>query len=147
MSAKIAKKIIQKAAKNSAKQGYKSAGKYAAEKGLDVGKSALPYGLIPAAMAAPYIHSSMDTSGVPGGNAESRLMARLEEGAPSAIHAPRSDALQAITMKMRGVESALNGSPAGLLFPDGLTTYLEAVNNPAEKPSAETRILGLLDFL
>lgn len=147
MSAKVIKKLLKKSGKNAAKKGYKAGGKTAVKDEVRGSNSARPYGIIPSALAAPYLHSAFDTSGVPGGNAESKLMARLEEGVPSSIHAPRSDALQAMTMKMRGAEEALQGSPASLLFPDGLTTYLEAVNNPRDKPTAETRLFGLLDFL
>ena len=50
-------------------------------------------------------------------------------------------------MKMREAQQSLEGSPAGLLFPDGLTSYLETVNSRMEKPNAQTRIFGLLDFL
>ena len=105
MSAKLLKKLAKKSAKNAAKKGYKSAGKYAVKEDMRSGQSAMPYGLIPAAMAAPHYESPYDTSNVIGGNAEDRLLARLENGSPASISAPRSDALQAMTMKMRRLSS------------------------------------------
>lgn len=149
MSAKVLKKLVKKAVKNAAKDAYKSAGKEAAKEDYRVARSASPFGLIPSAMAAPAIeyNTPYDTSGVPGGNAEQKLMARLEEGPPALISAPRSDALQAMTMQMRGAQRALEGSPASLLFPDSLTSYLETVNRRTEDPNTKTRLFGLLDLL
>lgn len=147
MSAKLLKKLAKKSAKNGAKKGYKASGKHAVKEDMRSGRSAMPYGLIPAAMAATRYDSPYDTSNVIGGNAEDRLLARLENGSPASISAPRSDALQAMTMKMREAQKSLEGSPAGLLFPDGLTSYLETVNSRMENPNAQTRIFGLLDFL
>jgi len=60
---------------------------------------------------------------------------------------PRSDTLQDITMGLRGVERRLKGSPASLLFPEGVVNYLETVNRPYEDPTVLTRVMGLLDFL
>ena len=54
------------------------------------GQSAMPYGVIPAAVAATHYESPYDTSNVIGGNAEDRLLARLENGSPASISAPRS---------------------------------------------------------
>lgn len=61
--------------------------------------------------------------------------------------APRSETLQDITMGLRGVERRLEGSPAALLFPEGVVNYLETVNRPYEDPTALTRAMALLDFL
>ena len=61
--------------------------------------------------------------------------------------APRSDTLQDITMGLRGLERRLEGSPAALLFPEGVVNYLETVNRPYEDPTALTRAMALLDFL
>ena len=61
--------------------------------------------------------------------------------------APRSETLGDITMGLRGVERRLEGSPAGLLFPEGLTNYLETSNRRTEDPNAMTRLGALLDFL
>jgi hypothetical protein len=60
---------------------------------------------------------------------------------------PRSDTLQGITMGLRDVERRLKGSPASLLFPEGVVNYLETVNRPYEDPTALTRAMALLDFL
>ena len=60
---------------------------------------------------------------------------------------PRSDTLQDITMGLRDVERRLEGSPASLLFPEGVVNYLETVNRPYEDPTALTRAMALLDFL
>ena len=142
MSAKLMKKALKKAAKNAAKMGVKDGD-------LDNIKVRPTAGLIPKAIAAdnPDIMAGLDTSGVPGGNIESRLMALQEYGQPSIAQAPRSETLQDITMGLRGAQRALQGSPAGLLFPEGLTTYLETVNRRSEDPNMKTRAYGLLDFL
>lgn len=63
------------------------------------------------------------------------------------IMAPHSDTLQQITMGARGLERRLEGSPMGLLFPEGAINYLETVNRPNEDPNWATRIFGLLDFM
>ena len=63
------------------------------------------------------------------------------------VAAPRSDTLQDITMGLRGVERRLKGSPASLLFPEGVVNYLEAVNRPYEDPTALTRAMALFDLL
>ena len=143
MSAKIIKKLLKKAAKNSAKQGTKSWGKDEAK-----ARSTPQRGVIPAAIAADNldIMAGLDTSGVPGGNIESRLLALQEYGRPSMAQAPRSETLGSITSGLRSTERALEGNPASLLFPDGLTTYLETVNRRTEDPSMKTRAYGLLDF-
>ena len=61
--------------------------------------------------------------------------------------APRSETLGDITMGMRGLERRLEGSPMGLMFPEGLTNYLEVSNRRYEDPNAKTRLGALLDFL
>lgn len=63
------------------------------------------------------------------------------------ISAPRSETLADVTMGMRDIERRLEGSPASLLFPTGLTDYLETVNRREENPTAGTRLGALLDFL
>jgi len=63
------------------------------------------------------------------------------------ISAPRSGMLNNITMGMRDVERRLKGSPAQVLFPDGLTTYLETVNRSTEDPNARTRMFAALDMM
>ena len=60
--------------------------------------------------------------------------------------APRSETLGDITMGLRDVERRLEGSPASLLFPEGLTNYLETVNRSTEDPNAMTRAMAALDF-
>lgn len=61
------------------------------------------------------------------------------------ISAPRSETLADVTMGLRNVERRLEGSPASLLFPTGLTEYLETVNREYEDPTMGTRINALLD--
>jgi hypothetical protein len=63
------------------------------------------------------------------------------------ISSPRSETLSDVTMGLRGIERRLEGSPASLLFPEGLTEYLETVNRREEDPTAMTRANALLDFL
>ena len=60
--------------------------------------------------------------------------------------APRSETLGDITMGLRDVERRLEGSPASLLFPEGLTNYLETVNRSTEDPNWLTRAMAALDF-
>jgi len=60
--------------------------------------------------------------------------------------APRSETLGDITMGLRDVERRLEGSPASLLFPEGLTNYLETVNRSTEDPNWLTRTMAALDF-
>lgn len=61
--------------------------------------------------------------------------------------APRSETLQQINMGLRDVERRLEGSPASLLFPEGLVNYLETVNRPYEDPTMLTRAMALIDLL
>jgi hypothetical protein len=63
------------------------------------------------------------------------------------ISAPRSEGLMDLTMAARGLERRLEGSPASLLFPEGLVNYLETVNRRTEDPNAMTRIMGLVDLI
>lgn len=91
------------------------------------------------------IMAGLDTSKVPGGSVASGLS--TDGPRPGLVSAPKSDALQTATMKMRAAQRALDGSPASLLFPDGLVGYLEAANRQYEKPNNITRLKGLLDFL
>ena len=143
MSAKIISKLLKKSGKNAAKLGAKEIEDSAKEiQLLSRGSS----GFIPKAVGSE-MTPPIDTSGVPGGNIESRLLALQEYGTPAVASAPRSEALQKITHGMRAAERGLSGSPASLLFPSGLTGYLEAVNNPLEKPTNKTRALGLLDLM
>lgn len=143
MSAKLLNKLIKNSAKNSGKMGTKAIGKEEAK--MRTGPRA---GLIPAAVASEDfdVMAGLDTSNVPGGNIESRLLALQEYGTPGMAQAPRSDFLGDITMGMRGAQRALQGNPASLLFPEGLTTYLETVNRRTEDPNMKTRAYGLLDF-
>jgi hypothetical protein len=143
MSAKLAKKLLKKASKNAGKMGTKAAGKEEAKM-----RTRPAAGVIPAAVASENfdIMAGLDTSNVPGGNIESRLMALQEYGTPGIASAPRSEVLGEITMGLRDAQRALGGNPASLLFPDGLTTYLETVNRRTEDPSMKTRAYGLLDF-
>jgi hypothetical protein len=62
------------------------------------------------------------------------------------IRAPNSSLLHDFTMGARDLERRLEGSPASLLFPEGLVEYLEQANR-AERPNAATRSWALLDFL
>lgn len=143
MSAKIAKKLLKKAAKNAGKMGTKAIGKDEIKM-----RTRPAAGLIPAAVASEGfdIMAGLDTSNVPGGNIEDRLLALQEYGTPAVASAPRSEVLGDITMGMRGAQRALEGNPASLLFPEGLTTYLETVNRRTEDPNMKTRAYGLLDF-
>ena len=61
--------------------------------------------------------------------------------------APRSETLASATMGLRGLERNLEGSPASLLFPEGLVDYLETVNRRTEDPNAMTRGMALLDVI
>jgi hypothetical protein len=92
------------------------------------------------------------------GNADSRLLAGIAGttaaglAAPMVkdsgfISAPRSEGLMDLTMAARGLERRLEGSPASLLFPEGLVNYLETVNRRTEDPNAMTRIMGLVDLI
>lgn len=66
----------------------------------------------------------------------------------SGIASPvRSETLGDINMGLRQLERDLEGSPAGLLFPEGLVDYLETVNRETEDPNALTRVMALADFL
>lgn len=143
MSAKLLKKLIKKAGKNAGKMGTKAIGKEEAK--MRTRPSA---GIIPAAVASEGfdIMAGLDTSNVPGGNIEDRLLALQEHGTPAVASAPRSEVLGDITMGLREAERALEGNPASLLFPEGLTTYLETVNRRTEDPNMKTRAYGLLDF-
>jgi hypothetical protein len=92
------------------------------------------------------------------GNADPRLLAGVA-GTTAAglaapmikdsgfISAPRSEGLMDLTMAARGLERRLEGSPASLLFPEGLVNYLETVNRRTEDPNAMTRIMGLVDLI
>lgn len=143
MSAKLLGKLIKKAGKNSGKMAAKEVEDSAKDLQMLSRRSG---GFIPNAMGAEMTRP-IDTSGVPGGNIESKLLALQEYGTPEMVSAPRSDTLQKITHGLRSAERGLSGNPASLLFPKGLTEYLEAVNNPLEKPTNRTRALGLLDLL
>jgi hypothetical protein len=92
------------------------------------------------------------------GNADPRLLGGVAAGtavglaAPMVkdsgfISAPRSEGLMDLTMAARGLERRLEGSPASLLFPEGLVNYLETVNRRTEDPNAMTRIMGLVDLI
>ena len=92
------------------------------------------------------------------GNADPRLLAGTAAGtagllaAPMVkdsgmISAPRSEGLMSFTMGARDLERRLGGSPASLLFPEGLINYLETTNRRTEDPNAKTRAMALLDFL
>jgi len=92
------------------------------------------------------------------GNADPRLLAGTAAGtagllaAPMVkdsgmISAPRSEGLMSFTMGARDLERRLEGSPASLLFPEGVINYLETTNRRTEDPNAMTRAMALLDFL
>jgi hypothetical protein len=92
------------------------------------------------------------------GNADPRLLAGVAAGTAAGlaapmvkdsgfISAPRSEGLMDLTMAARGLERRLEGSPASLLFPEGLVNYLETVNRRTEDPNAMTRIMGLVDLI
>ena len=91
--------------------------------------------------------AGLDTSWVPGGSAIDRVMANQGGNRNAVVSAPRSGLLGDITMGMRDVERRLEGSPASLLFPSGLTDYLESVNSRTDKPTMKTRALAASDFL
>ena len=59
--------------------------------------------------------------------------------------APRSETLGNITMGLRDIERRVQGSPAQVIFPEGLTQYLETVNRRTEDPDATTRMFAALD--
>ena len=59
--------------------------------------------------------------------------------------APRSETLGNITLGLRGLERRVEGSPAEMIFPSGLTDYLETVNRSTEDPNALTRLFAALD--
>ena len=66
----------------------------------------------------------------------------------SGIASPvRSETLGDINMGLRQLGRDLEGSPASLLFPEGLVDYLETVNRETEDPNALTRVMALADFL
>lgn len=90
--------------------------------------------------------AGLDTSWVPGGTAIDRVMANQGGNRNAVVSAPRSGLLGDITMGMRDVERSIQGSPASLLFPSGLTEYLEAVNSRTDKPTMKTRALAAADF-
>ena len=91
------------------------------------------------------------------GNADPRLLAGIA-GTTAAglaapmikdsgmISAPRSEGLMDFTMGARDLERRLEGSPASLLFPEGLINYLETTNRRTEDPNKMTRAMALLDF-
>ena len=91
------------------------------------------------------------------GNADPRLLAGIA-GTTAAglaapmikdsgmISAPRSEGLMSFTMGARDLERRLAGSPASLLFPEGVINYLETANRRTEDPNAMTRAMALLDF-
>ena len=92
------------------------------------------------------------------GNADPRLLGGVAAGTAAGlaapmvkdsgfISAPRSEGLMDLTMAARGLERRLEGSPASLLFPEGLVNYLETVNRRTEDPNAMTRIMGLVDLI
>lgn len=72
---------------------------------------------------------------------------RIHRENQAEIMAPHSDTLQQITMGARGLERRLEGSPMGLLFPEGAINYLETINRPNEDPNWATRVFGILDFM
>lgn len=108
------------------KQGHKPDGPRGGQRG-----SADPYSLLPvagigaaaASLAAPHIKDSGMASPV------------------------RSETLGNATMGLRQLGRDLEGSPASLLFPEGLVDYLETVNRETEDPNALTRVMALADFL
>lgn len=59
--------------------------------------------------------------------------------------APRSETLGNITMGLRDIERRVAGSPAEVVFPSGLTEYLETVNRSTEDPNARTRLFAAMD--
>lgn len=59
--------------------------------------------------------------------------------------APRSETLGNITLGLRDLERRVAGSPAEMIFPSGLTEYLETVNRSTEDPNARTRLFAALD--
>ena len=59
--------------------------------------------------------------------------------------APRSERLGNITLGLRDLERSVAGSPAEMIFPSGLTEYLETVNRSTEDPNAQTRMFAALD--
>lgn len=63
------------------------------------------------------------------------------------ISAPRSDGLAEFTQGARNLQQDLEGSPMGLMFPEGLVNYLETTNRRTEDPNAKTRLGALMDFL
>ena len=91
--------------------------------------------------------AGLDTSWVPGGTAIDRVMANQGGNRNAVVAAPRSGLLGDITMGMRDVERRLSGSPASLLFPSGLTSYLEAANSRTDTPTMKTRALAAADIL
>ena len=93
------------------------------------------------------IMAGLDTSWVPGGTAIDRVMANQGGNKNAVVAAPRSGLLGDITMGMRDVERRLSGSPASLLFPSGLTSYLEAANSRTDTPTMKTRALAAADIL
>jgi hypothetical protein len=52
-----------------------------------------------------------------------------------------------VTTGLRQLGRNLEGSPASLLYPEGLVDYLETVNRETEDPNAMTRVMALADFL
>jgi hypothetical protein len=105
-------------------------------------------GLVNEAHAEPAfdIMAGLDTSNVPGGSVIDRVMANQNGNMNTVVNAPRSGLLQDVTMGLRDVERRLNGSVGSLLFPIGLTEYLEAVNSRTDKPTMKTRALAAADF-
>jgi hypothetical protein len=63
------------------------------------------------------------------------------------ISAPRSEGLAEFTQGARNLQQDLEGSPMGLMFPEGLVDYLETTNRRTEDPNAMTRLGALMDFL
>lgn len=121
----------------------------AAGPALNVASGARLGSLVSKANASPGgdIMAGLDTSWVPGGTAIDRVMANQGGNMNTVASAPRSGLLADITMGMRDVERRLEGSPGSLLFPSGLTGYLEAANSRTEKPTMKTRAMATLDFL
>jgi hypothetical protein len=108
------------------KEGHKPDGPRGGQRG-----SADPYSLLPvagigaaaASLAAPHIKDSGIASPV------------------------RSETLGDVTTGLRQLGRNLEGSPASLLYPEGLVDYLETVNRETEDPNAMTRVMALADFL
>lgn len=84
----------------------------------------------------------LPVAGIGGSTA---ALANPEIKASGMASAPRSETLGNITMGLRDIERRVQGSPAQMIFPEGLTQYLETVNRRTEDPNARTRMFAALD--